>query len=217
VDQVFKQTRNTTMVSSALCNPPRPAASSSRSAYLSSTDRPLAGSETDAFIRSLYAEHAISVRAHVRRMLNDSYLAEDVVQETMLRAWRKADSLVAQSRSVGGWLTTVAHNIALDRLRAQRSRPKETEEGQDSAAISSVPDHAEATVTSIVITRALATLSPSHRAAVREVFYAGRTCREAAAELGIPEGTVKSRVHHAVRQLRIAIETKQIVAVAARV
>jgi len=198
------------MISSTLRNPPRPAASPSRPADRSSTDRPLACYETDAFIRSLYAEHATSVRAYVRRILNDPHLAEDVVQEAMLRAWSKSDTLIREDGPVGGWLITVARNIALDRLRAQRSRPKEIEEGRDSLATSSIPDHAEATVTSIVMARALATLSPSHRAAVHEVYYSGRTCPEAAVRLGVPEGTVKSRIHHAVRQLRLAIEEKQI-------
>ena len=198
------------MVSSALCTAPRPSAAPSRPAASSSTYRPRAGHEIDAFIRSLYAEHAGSVRAHVRRILNDQDLAEDVVQETMLRAWRKSDSLLPESGSVGGWLIRVAHNIALDRLRAQRSRPPEVEQGQDSAVTSSFPDHAEATVDSIVVTRAVATLSPSHRAVLREVYYADRTCRETAVVLGIPEGTVKSRLHHAMGQLRLAIERKRL-------
>ena len=197
------------MVSSALRNAPCPPAGPSRSAASSCPDRPRADSELDAFIRSLYAEHARSVRAYVRRMLCDEHLAEDVVQETMLRAWRKSDSLLQEGGSVGGWLMRVAHNIALDRLRARRSRPTEVEQGQDSAAASSVPDHAEAAVDSILVTRALQALGEGHRAVLREVYYAGRTCRETAVAVGIPEGTVKSRLYHAIRLLRLAIEEQQ--------
>jgi RNA polymerase sigma-70 factor (ECF subfamily) len=184
---------------------PHPTAAPSRQAASSRTDRPAAGRETDAFIQSLYAEHATSVRSYVRRILKDQHLAEDVVQETMLRAWRKSDSLLQEPGSVGGWLIRVAHNIALDRLRAKRCRPAEVEQRQDSAATSSIPDHAETTVDALVVTRALATLGPRHRSVLREVYYAGRTCREAGVVLGIPEGTVKSRLYHAMRQLRLAI------------
>jgi len=174
------------MVSSALRNSPRPTAAPSRRVSNWSTDLPLAGSTADDFMRSLYAEHANSVRAYVRRILPDPHLAEDVVQETMLRAWRKCGALHSERGSIGGWLITVAHNIALDRLRAKRSRPQEVEQGQDSAATSSVADHADATVDSILVDCALATLSPSHRAVLREVYYACRTCREAGVVLGIP-------------------------------
>jgi RNA polymerase sigma-70 factor (ECF subfamily) len=56
----------------------------------------------------------------------------------------------------------------------------------------------------------VATLSPSHRAVLHEVYFADRTCREAAVALGIPEGTVKSRLYHALRRLRLAIEEEQL-------
>ena len=178
-------------------------------ATLDSQPHPRTGGEADAFLRSLYCQHSASLRAHVGRMLSDPQLAEDVVQETMLRAWRKSDTLGPEHGSVGGWLIRVAHNLAIDRIRAKRARPPEVDEAHTEAATWSVTDHAERTVNSLYITRALQTLSPGHRAVLYQVFFADRTCTEAATALGIPVGTVKSRLYYALRQLRTAIEAER--------
>jgi len=167
---------------------------------------PPAGDNPDAFLRALYAEHSASLRSHATRMLSDPHQAEDVVQETMLRAWRKSHTLNPERGSIGGWLSKVAHNVAVDRLRAKRARPPEVDESYTDAATWSVTDHADATVTSVYVARALATLTPHHRAVLHQVYFADRTCTEAAAVLGIPVGTVKSRLYHALRNLRLAIE-----------
>lgn len=167
------------------------------------------GGDAEAFVRTLYSEHSRSLRAYVGRMLSDPQLAEDVVQETMLRAWRKSDTLDPGRGSIGGWLVRVAHNIAIDRLRAKRARPPEVDEMHTDAATWSVSDHADRTVDSLYVARALRTLSPGHRAVLYEVYFADRTCVEAAVALGIPVGTVKSRLYYALRQLRAAIEAER--------
>jgi RNA polymerase sigma-70 factor (ECF subfamily) len=128
----------------------------------------------------------------------------------MLRAWRKSDTLSPDRGSIGGWLYTVARNIALDRIRARQARPTEVDESYGSAAAWSVTDHADETVDAVFVARVLAVLSPNHRAVLREVYYADRTCGEAAKVLGIPEGTVKSRLYYALRRLRLAIEEERI-------
>jgi RNA polymerase sigma-70 factor (ECF subfamily) len=177
---------------------------------LGSEPRPKTGGDADAFLRALYAEHSVGLRSYVRRMLHDQRLAEDVVQETMLRAWRNFGTLSPERGSIGGWLMRVAHNIAIDGIRARQSRPPEVDEAQTGAGKLSVPDHAERTVDSVYVARALQTLSPGHRAVLHEVYFADRTCAEAAAMLGIPVGTVKSRLYHALRRLREAIEAERI-------
>ncbi len=177
---------------------------------LDSQPHPKTGRDADAFLASLYSEHSASVRAHVGRILSDPHLAEDVVQETMIRAWRKSGRLSPELGSVRGWLIRVAHNIAIDRLRASRARPAEVDEMHADAATWSVPDHAEQTVDSLYVARALQTLSQGHRAVLYEVYFAGRTCAEAAAVLGIPVGTVKSRLYNALRSLRGTIEAERI-------
>ena len=194
-DAVLEQTRNPLTMAPTL---------------LGSEPRPKTGGDADAFLRALYAEHSAGLRAYVRRVVHDPRLAEDVVQETMLRAWRNFGTLSPERGSIGGWLMRVAHNIAIDGVRARRARPPEVDESQADTAKLSVPDHADRTVNSVYVARALQALSPGHRAVLYEVYFADRTCTEAAAVLGIPVGTVKSRLYHALRRLREAIEVERI-------
>ena len=83
------------------------------------------GGEASDFVTSLYLDHGQLVLGYVTGLLQDRYLAEDVVQETMLRAWRHFGQLSAEKGSVRGWLIRVAHNIAMDKMRMRRSRPAE--------------------------------------------------------------------------------------------
>jgi RNA polymerase sigma-70 factor (ECF subfamily) len=154
--------------------------------------------QADAVVRALYADHRASLLSYLRRFVPDREQAEDVLQETMLRAWRNAHTLDTRT-SVWGWLSTVARNIAIDRIRASQARPAEVDEA--AAADSTVDDHAEDVVTAVALRRALGRLSPAHRSVLREVYFRNRTCAEAAVTLGIPVGTVKSRLYWALRHL----------------
>jgi RNA polymerase sigma-70 factor, ECF subfamily len=157
-----------------------------------------------ALVDRLYAEHGPALRAYVTRLLFDPYQAEDVVQETMVRAWRNAGQLSPERGSVAGWLMRVAHNICVDRLRARGSRPDEV--APDGADLRSLDDHASAVVDSVLVAEALSRLTPAHRDVLLLVYFADRTSAEAADVLGLPVGTVKSRVHHALRRLRLHID-----------
>jgi RNA polymerase sigma-70 factor (ECF subfamily) len=154
----------------------------------------------DAVVRALYEENARFVLTYVTGLLNDRHLAEDVLQETMLRAWRHCGRFNSETGSVRGWLVRVAHNIAMDKLRMRRSRPIEIPE--TSGPEPRVGDHADRVVTAIHIRQALARLSPGQRDALEQVYLNGLTAGEAAAVLGIPEGTVFSRAYYGLRMLR---------------
>jgi RNA polymerase sigma-70 factor, ECF subfamily len=156
--------------------------------------------DADAIVDRLYRENGAFVLSYVTGLLKDHYLAEDVVQETMLRAWRHCGEFRPEKGSVRGWLIRVAHNVAMDTIRMRRSRPAEVAE--DAAPEAPVADHADAVVTALHVRRALDRLSPSHRAVIEEIYLNGRTAREAAVRLGIPEGTVFSRSYYALRVLR---------------
>jgi RNA polymerase sigma-70 factor (ECF subfamily) len=172
--------------------------------------RPLNRSGADTFVRSLYAKHSLSLRGLVFRMVGDRQQAEDVVQETMLRAWRNFDKLGADQSAIGGWLVTVARNIVIDRVRAQRSRPRTVDNETIFGEMPwSIDDHSEQAVESILVARARAALGPAHRAVIQQVYFADRTCVEAAAVLGIPVGTVKSRLYHALRNLRVVLDEQR--------
>jgi len=158
------------------------------------------GRAAEDLVTRLYLDNGAFVLSYVTGLLKDRYLAEDVVQETMLRAWRHSAQLSDEKGSVRGWLIRVAHNIAMDKVRMRRSRPLEVAE--DSAPESLVADHADAVVTALHVRRALARLSRGHRDVLEQVYLNGFTAREAAARLGIPEGTAFSRSYYALRILR---------------
>src|SRR3954471_20432264 len=92
-------------------------------------------------IRTLYEEHGASLLAYATRLTNDRAAAEDVVQETLLRAWKHADVLTEEKGSVRGWLLTVARNIVTDRARARAVRPPEVAEVTESPSVER--DHAD--------------------------------------------------------------------------
>jgi RNA polymerase sigma-70 factor, ECF subfamily len=156
--------------------------------------------EAEAMVSQLYRENGGYVLSYVTGLLRDRYLAEDVVQETMLRAWRHCGELSPEKGSIRGWLIRVAHNIAMDKIRMRRSRPEEV--AQESAVEGLLEDHADAVVMSLQLRHALSRLSPSHREVLVQVYLNGFTAREAAQRLGIPEGTAFSRSRHALLNLR---------------
>ncbi|MEU8952444.1 sigma-70 family RNA polymerase sigma factor [Streptomyces sp. NPDC048489] len=154
----------------------------------------------EALIRLLYAEHGKALLAYATRMTGDRMAAEDIVQETFIRAWRHPEVIANPETSLRHWLFKVTRNLLTDRFRARSARPDEV--GENEAAVVAQPDHADGVVTSIAVMAALERLTPEHRAVLVEVYYRGRTASEAGRNLGVPEGTVKSRAHHALKALR---------------
>jgi RNA polymerase sigma-70 factor (ECF subfamily) len=148
----------------------------------------VAGSQV-ALMQQLHDEHAAALWSYCVRLTgHDHARAEDVVQETLLRAW----------------LYTVARNIVIDEWRTKRARSE--------VAVAEVPeppgagDGTDEQLLAWVVAEAVTKLSPEHRAVLVECYYRGRPVAEAARLLGIPEGTVKSRTHYALRALRLALE-----------
>jgi RNA polymerase sigma-70 factor, ECF subfamily len=169
----------------------------------------LSGATADEeLIRELYAEHAGPLLGYVLRLVRgDRQRAEDVVQETLLRAWRHPESLDPARGSLRVWLATVARNIVVDGERARRARPHEV--GED--ALSVVPageNEIDKAMLAWEVMEVLAELAPHHREVVVEVYYRGRSVAEAASVLGVPPGTVKSRTYYALRQLKLLLEER---------
>jgi RNA polymerase sigma-70 factor, ECF subfamily len=156
----------------------------------------------EALVRSLFEEHGRAMLGYATQLTRDRSAAEDVVQEALVRAWRHPDSLVNGKGSVRGWLLTVVRNIVTDQVRARAARPPEVRESPEDAAVEE--DHADRVVTSMIVVDALSRLSPEHRDVLEQVYLRGCTVAEAAAALGIPPGTVKSRSYYALRALRDA-------------
>ncbi|GAA2012543.1 sigma-70 family RNA polymerase sigma factor [Catenulispora yoronensis] len=165
-------------------------------------------------LRSLYADHAGPLLGYVLKLTNgDRSQAEDVVQETFLRAWQHSEAFAPDRGSPRAWLCTVARNIVVDHARARRSRPQEVgEEGLHLAAARGavVEDDHDRILLGWEVAEAMTTLSPDHRAVLRETYFKGLSVAEAAKVLGIPPGTVKSRTYYALRALRTAFEERGI-------
>lgn len=158
-------------------------------------------------MRELYKAHAGALFAYVMRLVGgDRYLAEDVVQETLLRAWKSASRLDPAARSLRPWLVTVARRIVIDGHRSRQARPPEA----SPAALDQLPaeDELDRSLRLMTISDALDDLSDAHRQVLIETYFKGRTVNEAAAELGVPPGTVRSRVFYALRSLKIALEER---------
>lgn len=155
----------------------------------------------DQLARALYAEHAGPLLAFVQRLLDgDRAAAEDIVQEALLRAWRNADRL--PPNAIRPWLFTTARHLVIDAYRAKRARPVETSSEPLEAVAT---DDLDARLDAVLLADALAALSPAHRQVLIDCYYRGQTAREVAKERGVPPGTVRSRLHYALRALGLAL------------
>jgi len=156
----------------------------------------------EVVIRALYAEHAASLLGYVLQLVDgDRQRAEDVVQETLLRAWRHPEALAPERGNVRPWLWTVAHRLVIDGVRAACVRPHEV--GDDLLATIQAENELDRAMESWQVADALARLTPQHREVLVETYYRGRSVAETATALGIPPGTVKSRCYYALRALRL--------------
>lgn len=158
----------------------------------------------DELLRVIYEEHAASLLWYVIGLTGDRLLAEDVVQETMLRVWRHPEASAPSRGPLRPWLITVARNIVIDKARARKARPAEV--GEAHLVIASVDDGLDAILVASDVADALGRLTASHREAVLEMYFRGRSVVEAAEILRVPVGTVKSRTYYALRALRLALE-----------
>jgi RNA polymerase sigma-70 factor (ECF subfamily) len=161
----------------------------------------------DDLIRALYQEHGGPLLGYVVRLTNgDRQQAEDIVQETLFRAWRSADKLGDDASSLRPWLFTVARRLVIDGTRSRKVRPQEV--GSQPLEVLPAPDELDRTLSAMTVMDALRSLSAAHREVLVQTYYQGRTVAEAADELGVPVGTVKSRVYYALRALRLALEER---------
>ncbi len=155
-------------------------------------------------LRELHDQQAGPLSGFVLRLTaGDRARAEDVVQETMLRAWQHPTVLEAPEGARRAWLFTVARHLVIDEWRSSRNRHESPE--ADPPEVASA-DETDAALDSWLVAEALRRLSIEHRGAIVECYYRGRTVADAAAHLGVPPGTVKSRLHYGLRALRLVLD-----------
>jgi RNA polymerase sigma-70 factor (ECF subfamily) len=157
-------------------------------------------------MRVLYQEHAAALWRYAVRLTGDTARAEDVVQETLLRAWRHPEVTDDKERSARAWLFTVARNLVIDERRSARFRSESGTPDMEKAADRAGPDEVEKALDRLLLIEAMAQLSEDHRAVISRAYYQGATTAQIAAELEIAEGTVKSRMHYGMRALRLKLQ-----------
>jgi len=162
--------------------------------------------DTEIQMRDIHDNNGQALLRFLRSLVSSgaSHTAEDLVQETMLRAWRSLDAVPVEPESQRRWLFTVARRLAIDAYRKRQSRPVEISL-IDTEPAASAAETADTVIAKLTLRRAVSELSDAHRGALLELYVEGHTVEEAAARLGVPVGTVKSRAHYAVRQLRTAL------------
>jgi len=183
--------------------------SGERSAPASDTTLIAATAIGDKFaLRTLYARHHVRVYRFLLRLVHNEAVAEDLLADVFLDVWRKADRFAGRSQ-VSTWLLAIARHKALSALRRPMAEVLDDEAAE---RIEDPADNAEAALgkreTRAALRDSLEQLSPAHREMVDLVYYHGRTIEEAAAIVGVPVGTAKTRMFYARKQLRSAMAAR---------
>ncbi|OLE37191.1 MAG: RNA polymerase subunit sigma-70 [Actinobacteria bacterium 13_1_20CM_3_68_9] len=152
-------------------------------------------------VREAYAAHAGELYGFALRSLDDRELAEEAVQDTFLRAWRAGDRFDPELGSLRTWLFAILRNVVIDLGRARAARPSVGAE---------LPEQGHEPFEDVLLNwqveEALRRIGDQHRRVLVETYLRGRPYVEVAAELGVPEGTIKSRVYYGLKALRNALE-----------
>ncbi len=145
---------------------------------------------------------------YARRSLGESGAAEEVVQEVFARAWRARERFDPELGTLRTWLFAIERRVVIDVSRSRalrRTEPLPVEEPV-AADADTVDDDVEQAMVGWQVEEAIRRLRPEHRRVLFETYYRGRNGRDVAVELGIPEGTVRSRLFYALRALRLTLD-----------
>ena len=168
-------------------------------------------------LAALYDRHSRLAYTVIVRILGSPSDAEEVLQETFVRVWSRADTYDALRGSPATWVTRIARNRAIDRLRARRVRGHVAvaapAHGAGDAPRSVEPVTRETpetllqgSTTAGAVRTALATLTPAQRTLIEAAFFEGYTHSELATRFGVPLGTVKTRIRTGLATMRGHLE-----------
>lgn len=152
-------------------------------------------------VREAYSAHAGELYGFAMRSLGDAGTAEEAVQETFVRAWRAGKRFDPEIGSLRTWLFAIMRNVVTDLGRARAARPRV---GADLPELGHEPF--EEMLLTWQVEEALRRIGAQHRRVLVETYLRGRPYAEVAEELGVPEGTIKSRVYYGLKALRNALE-----------
>jgi RNA polymerase sigma-70 factor (ECF subfamily) len=162
-----------------------------------------AGSHEADLLRELHERHVDALWSYALRLTGDEDRAQDVVQETLLRAWCNPQILDPECGSQRSWLYAVARNIVIDQGGTTRQHP---EIAADRLPVQPIGGAGGQVVDRHLVVAALGRLTQEHRDVLRELCFRGSSIADAAHALGIAPRTVKSRTYYALRALQLAIE-----------
>ena len=172
-------------------------------------DRLIAGDE--GALNEIYDQFSSFVYGLALRVIGDARAAEDVSQDVFVSVWERPDAFDPHRGSLRTWLGTLAHRRAVDHVRREEARRRRAI--KDAARPVSTPDVEEmalALVTAERVRAALDTLPDEQRRAIQLAYFGGKTYRQVAEVLGIPEGTAKSRLRLGLRRIADVLETETV-------
>ena len=163
----------------------------------------LVASSDDHALAELYDRFGRVAYGLALRILRDEALAQDAVQEAFLAVWRSADRFLAERAKASTWILTLVHRRSVDLVRREdRRRGEPLESAGEPAARETVEDEATLGFERRVVQEALSRLRPEQREALELGYYGGLTQSELAERLGLPLGTIKSRMFTGLSRLR---------------
>jgi RNA polymerase sigma-70 factor (ECF subfamily) len=152
-------------------------------------------------VREAYAAHSGELYGFAMRSLGDSGLSEEAVQDTFVRAWRAGERFDPEIGSLRTWLFAILRNVVIDLGRARAARPGVSQGGVEPSV-----EPLEEALLAWQVEEGMRRIGEDHRRVLVETCYRGRPYSEVAEELGVPEGTVKSRVSYGLNALRVVLE-----------
>jgi RNA polymerase sigma factor (sigma-70 family) len=172
-------------------------------------DRLIAGEE--GALNEIYDQFSSFVYGLALRVIGDARAAEDVSQDVFVTVWERPGAFDPDRGSLRTWLGTLAHRRSVDHIRREEARRRRAI--KDAARPVSTPDVEEmalALVTAERVRAALDTLPDEQRRAIQLAYFGGKTYRQVAEVLGIPEGTAKSRLRLGLRRIADVLETETV-------
>jgi RNA polymerase sigma factor (sigma-70 family) len=163
----------------------------------------------DAALGEVYDQFSSFVHGLALRVIGDPRAAEDVTQDVFVAIWEKPTAFEPGRGSLRTWLATLAHRRAVDYVRREEARRRRAQrEANRPSATPDVEEMALALVTAERVRTALDTLPDEQRQAIDLAYFGGRTYRQVAEDLGIPEGTAKSRLRLGLRRVAESLEAE---------
>ncbi len=160
----------------------------------------------------LYDRYACVVFSFALRIVGDRQLAEELLQEVFFRAWQQGGAFRAGRGSFVTWLLSITHNMAIDEVRKRQRRPQKADNEESEETLGAMADTGVGVEDEVwlgalreTVAGALRQLLPKQREAIELAYYQGLTQREIAEQLGVPLGTIKTRMRLGIQKLREAL------------